>query len=1086
MKPTLNSPIWSWAALCLALLFIGWGLWLIATAHQLQTEVVRAFHWANQLQEVERVIRKFDSGLPPADPRADDLQGQSNWLQLREQFDALTRKLLETYRADDELQAHLSRLTEGVNRMERLFRGIHEPSSSSEERRRLTLAFRQELNLALDETTAASQIVQARLETLAAQLNGKWRALTLLVMVSCILVIFLALLSTLHLREIGERHVAEDRLRQYRHRLEDLVHERTLAVARANEQLKGELALRQQAEDALRVSENRYRMMSELTSDYFYSVVVHEDGSLETEWVTEAFHRITGYTLTEVNALGGWTQVVCSDDRENYEAFGRALAARRASSLEYRICTKQGPVRWLGDFARPEWDEMQQRVVRVLGAVQDITERKGAEQALQRAHAELERHVTERTAELVETNTSLQREIAERRRAEGELRQAEAKYRSIFESAVEGIYQSTPDGRFLAANPALARIWGYDSPAEMLANLTDLERQLYVDPTRRTVFRQQIETHGEVHAFEYESYRRDGSIIWISEHSRAVRAADGKVLHYEGTIQDITTRKEAEEALRASETKYRALIENLEQSVFLKDDELKFVAANWSFCERLGCSEAELIGKTDYDLYPEPLAQKYRADDLLVLQEGRHVESEEERPDNGSARLVRVVKTPVRDGQGQIVGVLGISWDVTEQRMLETQLRQSQKMEAIGRLAGGVAHDFNNLLTIILGNLSLTLAALPETDTNREFLGIAEQAAVRAAELTRQLLGFSRRALLRPEPLSLNVAVQETLHILRRTIDPRIAVELTTEEHLWTVRADRAQIGQVLMNLCLNARDAMQDGGKLTLDTSNVRLDEDSVRKRLGSPAGEYVRLRVRDTGHGIAPELRAQIFEPFFTTKAAGKGTGLGLAMVFGIVKQHLGWIDCHSDVGKGTCFDIYLPRHDENALMAQPRDGWTDHLAGHETVLLVDDEEQIRVLGAAALNRYGYRVLLAEDGLQAIDTYMRQRDRIDLIVLDLTMPLLSGRDTLAQLLQHDPTVPVLISSGYAAESLSAAESDQTLGFLGKPYRPEELACAVRQALDRLRERASQPESRRETDLGRDSRSAAAENAIASPVQVD
>jgi len=503
--------------------------------------------------------------------------------------------------------------------------------------------------------------------------------------------------------------------------------------------------------------------------------------------------------------------------------------------------------------------------------------------------------------------------------------------------------------------------------------------------------------------------------VWVLENVTLLQGGGAAVL--EGTIVDLSAQKQTEEALRASEAKYRTVVEHLDQSIFLKDANLRFVAANPPFCGSLGLTEADVIGKTDFDFYPRHLAEKYRADDLVVLAEGRHLSLEEENLQGGRTRTVRVVKTPVKDDRGRVMGVLGIFWDVTEQRALEAQLRQSQKMEAIGQLAGGVAHDFNNLLTVILGNISLLLPKADAADPERELLLTAEQASLRAAELTRRLLGFSRRAMLRAEPINLNHCLEETVRILRRTIDPRVRVEVKTRPDLWTVKADSAQVNQVLMNLCLNARDAMTEGGRLVLQTDHFVPDEEYLRMHLEARPGEFVRLRVRDTGYGIPPEIRPRIFEPFFTTKETGQGTGLGLAMVFGIVKQHRGWIDCESVVHEGTTFDIYLPRHVQHEAGAPraappvPRAA----PAGKETILLVDDEPMIRQLGTLILERHGYEVLLAGDGVEALQVYCENRGKIDLVILDLTMPRLSGRDTFRRLVEMDPGVRVLFSSGYS-----------------------------------------------------------------------
>ncbi len=528
----------------------------------------------------------------------------------------------------------------------------------------------------------------------------------------------------------------------------------------------------------------------------------------------------------------------------------------------------------------------------------------------------------------------------------------------------------------------------------------------------------------------------------------------------------------------------RTLLENLEQSVFLKDAGLRIIAANRRFCEAVGRPEADILGKTDFDFYPAALAEKYRADDRRVLSEGRRVELEEQNLFKGRMRRVRVIKTPVRDSQEHIVGVLGIFWDVTEQHALEEQLRQSQKMEAVGQLAGGVAHDFNNLLTAILGNLSLMQSSLPAGDPQRPLVDATERAAWRAATLTRQLLGFSRRTLLHPEPLNANHTVHEVVGLLKRTIDPRITLQTRGAAELWLVQADPNQMSQVLMNLCLNARDAVQpllDGtlarptreseeeeefaaacglanasdnpqaAVIVLETANVVLDPDDLFEQVQARPGEFVRLRIRDNGTGISPEAQARIFEPFFTTKVPGKGTGLGLAMVFGIVQQHHGWIECHSVEGQGTRFDIYLPRH-HAAVAPTAAPLQRKPSGGQETILLVDDEALVRNLGRTILESFGYRVVLANDGRQAIDIYQSEHPRIDLILLDLTMPRLSGRDALRKLLDINAHVRVLFASGYSAEHLSDDDREHTCGFVNKPYRPEELAHAVRTALDRPR----------------------------------
>ncbi|MBY0523758.1 MAG: MEDS domain-containing protein [Gemmataceae bacterium] len=628
------------------------------------------------------------------------------------------------------------------------------------------------------------------------------------------------------------------------------------------------------------------------------------------------------------------------------------------------------------------------------------------------------------------------------------IRASEERHRLLFERNLAGVYSSSVDGRLLDCNDSFAAILGYASRTEVVGRPTS---DLYFADADRAAFLTALRRTGTLTNYEAVMRRKDGSRVWVLENTSLLSGpADSGVI--EGTLVEITQRKQAEESAHLSAARYRSLIENLSQGVYLKDTALRFVVANRPFCAVLGCEESTIVGKTDFDVYPGAVADLYHADDLRVLREGQRFEVERQQLGDGQPRTVRIVRTPVHDERGQVIGVLGICWDVTQQQGLEAQLRQAQKMEAVGLLAGGVAHDFNNLLSVILGNIALALGGVGEDHPNRELLLAAERAGVQAAELTNQLLGFSRQTLLRPVPAHLDGCMEETLRILRRTIDPRISLDVRAAPQLWMVEADPTQMNQVLMNLCLNARDAMPEGGRLLLELDNVLIDDEYARHHVEARPGEFVRLRISDSGHGIPPEIRGRIFEPFFTTKAAGKGTGLGLAMVFGIIKQHQGWIDCVSEVGHGTRFEIFLPRHGIGIAGPTPQPIRQAPSGGTETILLADDEPMIRKLGRTILERYGYAVLLAEDGLEAVQMYQQQMDQIDLVILDLTMPRMSGHDALHQLCQMDPSVRVLFASGYSAEQMTNEHPDQVLGFLSKPYRPETLARAVRDVLDRAR----------------------------------
>jgi two-component system cell cycle sensor histidine kinase/response regulator CckA len=373
-----------------------------------------------------------------------------------------------------------------------------------------------------------------------------------------------------------------------------------------------------------------------------------------------------------------------------------------------------------------------------------------------------------------------------------------------------------------------------------------------------------------------------------------------------------------------------------------------------------------------------------------------------------------------------VLGLVTIGRDITERRKLEEQLRQSQKLDAVGQLAGGVAHDFNNLLTVILSNLELA-----RERPTPELLGAAETATRRAAELTGQLLGFARRQPLRSEPVNVNDHLRETATLIRRTIDPRIILAVSLSSEPAIILGDPGQINQVLLNLCLNARDAMPAGGTLSLSTS---------------VADNEVILRIRDTGVGMTSEVQSRIFEPFFTTKGLGEGTGLGLAVVFGIIEAHGGRILCESRVGEGTLFEIRLPAHRAELPVVAPATTTARTLALGAKILLADDEPMIRELARLILEPLGYQVTAVPDGLEAVKTFRAAGGQFDLVILDLTMPNLAGRDALREIRTINAEVPVLLASGYSQDR--AAASPASNGFLEKPFTPADLIAAVQKAL--------------------------------------
>jgi len=424
---------------------------------------------------------------------------------------------------------------------------------------------------------------------------------------------------------------------------------------------------------------------------------------------------------------------------------------------------------------------------------------------------------------------------------------------------------------------------------------------------------------------------------------------------------------------------------------------------------------------------------------------------------SGERRLVEEVGTWVKDASGQSKGYLGIALDITEQvaaeailRSKEEQLRQSQKMEAIGQLAGGVAHDFNNMLAAILGSAEIMAESIPEDDEKTRMVNVIVKASQRAADLTSKLLSFSRKGKLISTPLDLHRVVHDTVLLLERSIDRRIEIQLELEAPNPLVIGDPSQLENALLNLCINARDAMPEGGVLRVATQRVPLDEAFCRALVGFSLepGAYVRLTVEDSGHGIPPEIRDRIFEPFFTTKPTGKGTGLGLAAVYGIVKDHRGLIQVDSAPGQGTAFNIYLPLEESALLPSESKPSLPTRLGGG-SVLVIEDEEVVRSTASMLLQNLGYDVILAADGLEGIRCFQANRARIRLVLLDMVMPGISGKETAQRLATIDPSVPIIITSGFSME-LCASEllNEGIHGFLHKPYGRAELAKALLSSL--------------------------------------
>jgi two-component system, cell cycle sensor histidine kinase and response regulator CckA len=768
-------------------------------------------------------------------------------------------------------------------------------------------------------------------------------------------------------------------------------------------------------------------------------------------------------------------------------------------------------------------------------------------------------------------------DVTERRRAEEARRAAEEKYRRIFENAVEGFFESTPAGRFVTVNPAMARIAGYSSPAEMIGEVHDLARQLYVDPEDRKEVKRRLEENGILEGYECHMLRKDGSRMWISLNARALRDASGAIVSHDGTAVDITERKRselerqaateithamsvtdnlddllrlihkalnrvvpadncfvalvdeaamvrfpffadkfdpqpgpekmgrgctayvfrtgqpmlispercrqlidareielegtpsrswlgvplrtpgakvgvlvvqdyerenaytqrdlefldsvggqialaierkrAEEAKRENEARLRVLIDQLPAVLWTVDKNLRFTSILGAGLARLGLRQNQLVGTSlsDYFESPDrtfpPIAATYRA----ISGEPRTFSLEWK--DGSYACHIE----PLRGAAGEVQGAICMALDITDRKQLEEQFRQAQKMEAVGRLAGGIAHDFNNLLMVIQGYADLLAERLPADNSLHRNAQQIQTAAQRASALTRQLLAFSRKQIMEPTVLSVHAVVGDMEKMLRRLIGEDIDLVTSTTPDLWLVKADRGQIEQAIMNLAVNARDAMPNGGRLTIETGNVELDAATSHPTIALAPGKYVVLSVTDNGCGMDEKTKAHIFEPFFTTKEKGKGTGLGLATVYGVVKQSGGYVWVYSEPGHGTTFKIYLPKI-EDETGAPNHSGLADSQSmprGSGVVLLVEDEKGVRDLTREYLEMSGYKVLVAENGQTALELSALHAGPIDLLITDVVMPGINGKELADRVITIRPGIKVLYMTGYTDQAI-------------------------------------------------------------------
>jgi two-component system cell cycle sensor histidine kinase/response regulator CckA len=638
-------------------------------------------------------------------------------------------------------------------------------------------------------------------------------------------------------------------------------------------------------------------------------------------------------------------------------------------------------------------------------------------------------------------------DTTERSRQEEALRESEERFRAIFEHAAVGIAQVALDGKWMMTNQRFCAIVGYTEAELRERTFQDLT---HAEDREASLAGREMLLAGKREAYTMEKryLHKDGSLVWVLVSVSVVRDASGNPEFFLTVIEDIAERKQAEEAL----VRLATAVEQAAESIVITDTDGTIQYVNPAFERTTGYTRDETIGqnsrllksgKQDSALYDD-LWETIKRGDVWT----GHFTN---RKKNGSLYEEEATISPVRDASGNVVNFVAVKRDVTKEVGLENQLMQAQKMEAVGQLAGGVAHDFNNLLTAVIGYSQLALNRLAEGDPLRADIREIEKAGQRAAELTGQLLAFSRKQVFQPKNLALNALVTDLQKMLRRLIGEDIDLVAVLDLELGTVKADPGQLQQVIMNLIVNARDAMPQGGKLTIETANVDLGGDYAAQHIEVIPGAYCMLAISDNGCGMDEETRSHIFEPFFTTKGLGRGTGLGLSTVYGIVKQSGGHISVYSEPGHGTTFKIYLPRVVELAEDEDLQQTPQSLPHGDETLLLVEDEAAVRELAARVLRDHGYTVLEASDPSRALRAIAEHSpDEVQLLVTDVVMPHMSGRDLAEHLAPLRPDMRVLYVSGYTDRAIvHHGVLDDDTPFLQKPFTAEALVRKVREVLD-------------------------------------
>lgn len=646
-------------------------------------------------------------------------------------------------------------------------------------------------------------------------------------------------------------------------------------------------------------------------------------------------------------------------------------------------------------------------------------------------------------------------DISDRRRIEDRLREEQTKLTDFMAQAPVGIYSVDQTGNFVYVNQTLAD-WLGCSPEDLTDHNVRLHQVLADPPSNAPAYAFSAGPNGERRG-DLQMKGRQGRVFPVSITQTVARSEDGLALLTRSVVRDLTRERAWEEALSISEQRFQKLFTDAPIGITLVDDQTRVVECNQAFVTLTSESRAALIGRSFAELVPadEREAVQQYLSDVLSGANGADGRARPQKLQMGGdrARILLLYARRFSTAQTGEGGLMLHFIEVTEQEKLQFQFVQSQKMQAVGQLAGGIAHDFNNLLTAMIGFCDLLLLRHKPGDQSFSDLMQIKQNANRAANLVRQLLAFSRQQTLQPTVLNLTDEIADLTNLLRRLIGANINLNVVHGRDLWAVKVDRVQFEQVVINMVVNARDAMKDGGQLTIRTENHTQTMPVIRGQEEMPAGEYVAIQVSDTGHGIPPEIMQRIFEPFFSTKEIGAGTGLGLSTVYGIVRQTGGFIAVESETNVGTTFIVYIPRHAEVAeapVRVEDKGEVAADLTGAGGILLVEDEDAVRTFSARALKNKGYNVIEARSGEEALEKLISDGDKIDLVVSDVVMPQMDGPTLIREIRKTRPDLKVIFISGYTEDRLREQfEAGEVIQFLSKPFTLKQLAQKVKDVIE-------------------------------------